>query len=64
MKLEEFDEYPLASQLGFMHAIPEEDINMATSMIIDVFFLGFFPKRSFKCCINMRRRFSNLVTWK
>jgi hypothetical protein len=44
-KLDEFDKYPLAAQLGFIHAIPEEEFNMATITIVDVTFLGFFPKK-------------------
>jgi hypothetical protein len=44
-KLDEFDKYPLMAQLGFIHAIPEEEFNMATVTIIDITFLGFFPKK-------------------
>ncbi len=44
-KLDEFDKYHLAAQLGFIHAIPEEEFNIATITIVDVTFLGFFPKR-------------------
>jgi hypothetical protein len=44
-KLDEFDKYPLMVQLGFIHAIPEEEFNMATVTIIDITFLGFFPKK-------------------
>ncbi len=31
--------------LGFIHAIPEEEFNMATVTIIDITFFGFFPKK-------------------
>jgi hypothetical protein len=44
-KLDEFDKYPLMTQLGFIHAIPEEEFNMVTVTIIDITFLGFFPKK-------------------
>jgi len=51
-KLDEYDRYPLSSQLGFLHAIPEEDFNMSTVTIIDVSFLGLFPKKIFQTLRN------------
>ena len=43
-KINEYDTFPLTSELGFLHAIPENELNMATATVIDVVFLGFFPK--------------------
>ena len=43
-KIIEYDTFPLTSQLGFIHAIPENELDMATATIIDVVFLGLFPK--------------------
>jgi len=43
--LEEYDKCPLKLQLGFIPAISEEEFNIATVTIIDVGFLGFFPKK-------------------
>jgi hypothetical protein len=43
-KLEEYQKYPLSSQLGFIHAIPEDDFDIASATITNVGFLGFFPK--------------------
>jgi hypothetical protein len=42
-KLNEFHHFPLSSQLGFIHAIPEEIFNIDTATIIDVGSLGYFP---------------------
>jgi hypothetical protein len=47
-KLHEYDRFPLSSQLGFLHAIPEEDLAMSTAAITDVGFLGLFPKKIFQ----------------
>ena len=44
-KLQEYDNFPLCSQLGFLHAIPEESFNVSMATITDVSFIGFFPKR-------------------
>lgn len=46
--LEDFEKFPLASQLGFIHAIPEEDFDITTAAITDVAFLGFLPKMIFQ----------------
>jgi hypothetical protein len=68
-KLDEFDKYPLMAQLGFIHAIPEEEFNMATVTIIDITFLGFFPKKILQALQNYEKeiqRFNdeNNVTFK
>jgi hypothetical protein len=47
-KIDEFDRFPYASQLGFLQAIPECDFNIATATITDVGFLGLFPKKIFQ----------------
>jgi len=44
-KLEQYDTFPLMSQLGFLHAIPEDQLDISTATITDVGFLGLFPKR-------------------
>jgi len=58
-KLEEYQKYPLSSQLGFIHAIPEDDFDIASATITDVGFLGFFPKLIFlalrRCDIEIQR---------
>ncbi len=54
-KLEDFDNYPLASQLGLIHAIPGEDFDMVTTTIIDVIFLGFFSKMIFQMLRKYKR---------
>jgi hypothetical protein len=43
-KLQEYDKYPLAFRLGFIHFIAEKDFNIATATITDVGYLGLFPK--------------------
>jgi hypothetical protein len=43
-QLEEFNTYPLAHQLGFLHIIPERDFDINSATILDVNFLGLFPK--------------------
>lgn len=42
--LTDYDSFPLMAQLGFIHAISEENFDIATATIIDVGFLGLFPK--------------------
>jgi hypothetical protein len=42
--LTDYDSFPLMAQLGFIHAISEENFGIATATIIDVGFLGLFPK--------------------
>jgi hypothetical protein len=48
MKLDEYSKCPLSAQLGFIHAIPEEEFDIATATIINAGFLGFFPKKIFQ----------------
>jgi hypothetical protein len=43
-KLQEYDTYPLAFQLGFIHSLPEKDFEVASALIANVGFLGLFPK--------------------
>jgi hypothetical protein len=47
-KLDEFIRFPWSSQLGFIRAIPEQDLNTATATITDVGFIGSFPKIIFQ----------------
>jgi len=44
-KLEEYDATPLAHRAGLIHSIPEDIFSIDTATIIDVSFLGLFPKR-------------------
>ncbi len=43
-KLQEYDKYPLAHWSGLIYSIPENLLSMDTATIIDVNFLGLFPK--------------------
>jgi len=43
-KLQDYDKYPLAFRLGFIHSIAEKDFDIATASITDVGYLGLFPK--------------------
>ena len=43
-KIQDYRRFPLASKLGIIHHIPEESFSMATATIIDVRFMGLFPK--------------------
>ena len=43
-KLQEYDAFPLAHRAGLIHSIAEEDLSIETATIIDVTFLGLFPK--------------------
>jgi hypothetical protein len=52
-KLEEFDTFPLTSQLGIIHAIPEEDFDIARATVSDLWFLGLFQRICFKHYVNM-----------
>jgi hypothetical protein len=54
-KLTEFDNFPLMSQLGFLHAIPEDQFDIASATIIDISFLGLFPKKIFQVLQNYGR---------
>ena len=47
-KLQEYDQFLLASQLGFIHVMPESDYNIATATITEVAFLGLFPIKIFQ----------------
>jgi len=39
-----YDKYPLAHRVGFIHLINENDFDIAAATIVDVGFLGLFPK--------------------
>jgi hypothetical protein len=54
-KLTEFDNFPLMSQLGFLHAIPEDQFDISSATIIDVSILGLFPKKIFPVLQNYER---------
>jgi hypothetical protein len=43
-KIQEYDTFPLAHRAGLIHSIPEEKLSLASATIIDVNFLGLFPK--------------------
>ena len=43
-KIDDYDMYPYASQLGLIPAIAEHDFDIATATVIDLCFLGLFPK--------------------
>jgi hypothetical protein len=43
-KLTEYQKYPLAHRIGFIHMIPESEFNINNVTILDVNFLGLFPK--------------------
>jgi len=47
-KVDEYDNFPLMVQLGFIHAIPEDDFDIASATIMDISFLGLFPKEIFQ----------------
>ena len=42
--LQEYDAFPLAHRAGLIHSIAEEDLSIENATIIDVTFLGLFPK--------------------
>jgi hypothetical protein len=46
-KLIDYDMFPLSYEIGFIHIIPESELDMAqaTITLTDVGFLGLFPKR-------------------
>jgi len=43
-KLREYDNYPLAFRIGFIHSILEKEFDIASATITDIGFLGLFPK--------------------
>lgn len=47
-KLLEFDQFPLSSRLGFLHALPEQEFDIGSAPITDVAYSGFFPKAILK----------------
>ena len=57
-KLQDYDKYPLAHRAGLIHSMSEETLSMDSATIIDVNFLGLFPKsllavlRSYKQSLN------------
>ncbi len=64
-KLLEYDDYPFMAQLGLIHAIPEDTFDVATATVIDVCFLGLFPKTIFEALrkyghnIDSEKKFGN-----
>jgi len=48
-KLQDYDKYPYAHRLGFIHLIMESAFDSSTATILDVGFLGFFPKSILQC---------------
>jgi hypothetical protein len=47
-KLDEYEQFPLLAQFEFIHAIPEDAFNIASATVVDIFFLGLFPKKIFQ----------------
>jgi hypothetical protein len=47
-KVDEYDNFPLMAQLGFIHAIPEDGFDIASATITDISFFGVFPKEIFQ----------------
>jgi hypothetical protein len=43
-KINDYNKYPLSHRIGFIHSLMEKDFDMAFATIIDVGFLGLFPK--------------------
>ncbi|MFN9978488.1 MAG: hypothetical protein ACK53Y_01170, partial [bacterium] len=58
-KLEEYTTYPFMAQLGFIHAIPEEEFDISTATITDISFIGLFPKMVFQAMKNYERECPN-----
>ena len=48
----EYNAFPLSIHLGFICAIPEEDFDISTATVLDVGFLGIFPKLLFQTLCN------------
>ncbi len=51
-KLQEYDRYPLAFQLGCIHSLPEDKLDIAAATIIDVGYLGLLPKSILQVLID------------
>ena len=51
-KLQEYDRYPLAFQLGCIHSLPEDKFDIAAATIIDVGYLGLLPKSILQVLID------------
>jgi hypothetical protein len=43
-KLQDFDTYPLSHRAGLMHCISEDELDLNSATIVDVNFMGLFPK--------------------
>jgi hypothetical protein len=54
-KLHDYDRYPLAHRLGFIPLIVENEFDIASATILDVGFLGLFPKCILQCLYNYAR---------
>ncbi len=61
-KSDEYDKFPLSSQLGFIHAIPEDEFSTALATIIDIGFLGLFPKKIFQTLWKYERELERFNT--
>jgi hypothetical protein len=60
-KLQEYDKYPLAFRLGFIHSFAEKDFNIATASITDVGYLGLFPKPILQTLYQYARDIKNSI---
>jgi hypothetical protein len=43
-KIQEYEAYPFAHKLGLIQSIPEDEFSVETATIIDMGFIGLFPK--------------------
>ena len=44
-KLQDYDKFPLSHHIGFIHSIAEQNYDISSATILDVGFLGLFPRK-------------------
>jgi len=44
-KLQDYDKFPLSHRIGFIHSIAEQNYDISSATILDVGFLGLFPRK-------------------
>jgi len=44
-KLQDYDKFPLSHRIGFIHSIAEQNFDIGSATILDVGFLGLFPRK-------------------
>jgi len=59
IKLREYQKYPLAHKVGFIHSLPEDKFDMANATITDVSFMGLFPK----ALLQILLQYANEIKW-